>query len=239
MATHGRRTHQQWRTHQRRTHHFANASTPSLRRKGRNTGDWIKYKQLNYCFVAEKCMQRLHKKRMSTCSSVTSSEDKFHPGETRTSCVDPRGPPNATLTATLTVATSSLLPVLQGCLLIWLKFFQKCNYIIWNRFMFIFTFFYICLYIQVQVFPSLWRLQWHRMGVKGPGKIILDFCNFAKPVGIIKYNHPEKTWHCLCWFCLSNRFNAIHHSAGLERFGCPWVPWLSLGRVKNMDLITM
>ena len=178
-------------------------------------------------------------KSLSTFSSVINSEDKSHPGETRTSCVDPRGPPNATSTATLTVATSSLLPVLQGCLLIWLKFFQKCNYIIWNRFMFIFTFFYICLYIQVQVFPSLWRLQWHRMGVKGPGKIILDFCNFAKPVGIIKYNHPEKTWHCLCWFCLSNRFNAIHHSAGLERFGCPWVPWLSLGRVKNMDLITM
>ena len=61
MATHGRRTHQQWRTHQRRTHHFANASTPSLRRKGRNTGDWIKYKQLNYCFVAEKCVQRFQK----------------------------------------------------------------------------------------------------------------------------------------------------------------------------------
>merc|ERR1711934_1052127 len=37
-----------------------------------------------------------------------------HTGETRTPCVDPRGLGFATSTATLTVATSSLLPVLQG-----------------------------------------------------------------------------------------------------------------------------
>ena len=172
--THQRQTHQrrtlQRRTLQRRTlqqRHIANASTPSLRpNQTRHTGDWKKYKQLNYCFVADKCMQRLQKS-LSTFSSVTNSEEKFHPGETRTPCVDPRGLGFATSTATLTVATTSLLPVLQGCFLIWLTyFFKKCNDIIWNRFMFIFTFFYICLYIQVQVFPSLWRLQWHRMGVK-------------------------------------------------------------------------
>ena len=123
MATHGRRTHQQQRTLQQR--HIANASTPSLRpNQTRHTGDWKKYKQLNYCFVAEKCMQRLQKS-LSTFSSVTNSEEKFHPGETRTPCVDPRGLGFATSTATLTVATTSLLPVLQGCFLIWLTYFFK------------------------------------------------------------------------------------------------------------------
>ena len=64
-------------------------------------------------------------KSLSTFSSVINSEDKSHPGKTRTSCVDPRGLGFATSNATLTVATTSLLPVLQGCFLIWLTYFFK------------------------------------------------------------------------------------------------------------------
>ena len=54
--------------------------------------------------------------------------------------------------------------------------------------MFIFTFF---LHLFIYSGASLpWPVT-SSMAQNG-SEIILDFCNFEKPVGIIKYNHPEK-----------------------------------------------